>query len=503
MSKYADIHCHPTLFPFSRKRGGGNELQTDIWQQEKPSSSQRISQIPRYSQCDLTSLAKGKVKLIFAALYPIEQNWFDTHRNKKITIRLGQIITHFSQHRIKQIMSCKYNYFDELLYEYYFLLKQIKESRAVEIGNKVEIFNAEIPTDTRSLKKIINKKNTIAIIPVIEGMGALINGNNAKLENITKKEIIESIQTIKKLDHPPFYVTFAHHFYNGLCGHSRSFYSQKKIHNIFIKLIDQNEHINEDFNDIGIEALKCLLSIDDYKDCGPRILVDAKHMSPKSRTTFYKIILEHNKKNPFDKIPIIHSHTAYSGFESLDTLSQMYKLDKEFYQNSYLFNPSTINLADDEVRIIHKTNGLIGIALEEKLISGKLTTDQAKKKFSEAITDEARFFWAKQIMRNILGMVNAVVENSDTINKYKVWDLFAIGSDFDGFIDPVDAFVTAEEFPQLEYFLIEVLKKHRNFDRISFGYTVEQIVEKIMFKNAYNFLLKHFPKVKQMKLITL
>lgn len=492
MKKFADIHCHPTLFPYSRKRGGGNLIETSIWFQDKTKIKNRNTSLPRFSQTDLTSLSKGNVKLVFAALYPIEQNWFSNSSIRKTIGQLAQIVTHFSQRRISQIQSNKYNYLDELLYEYYFLLKQIRIKKDIFKDEQLKTVQAIIPKNIEEFEKYINDDDSIIIIPTIEGMHSLINGNNIDLEDISSKEIIESIKMIKNLIFPPLFITFAHHFYNGLSGHTKSLNPQNKLQSFMFKLVDQTYKINEDINEVGKDAILNLLSIGKFKDCGRRILIDAKHMSIPSRRTFYKIITDHNTNNPDDIIPIIHSHTAYSGFDSLETLEQIFDLDQQFYNDSYLFNPSTINLADEEVRIVFESGGLIGISLEEKLISGKITLDQAKKKFDKNATDEMRLYWAKQILRNILGMINAVIEQEDIKNKEKIWDIFAIGSDFDGFIDPVDAFVTSEEFSSLEHFLYLALEKHRNFERINFGLTAEEIIKKIMFQNAIDFIKKHY-----------
>jgi len=492
MKKFADIHCHPTLFPYSRKRGGGNALESSIWFQDKTKIKNRNTTLPRFSQTDLVSLLKGNVKLVFASLSPIEQNWFSNSNSRKNITQIGQIVTHFSKRRINQIQNNRYNYFDELLYEYYFLLKQIRNKREIFKNGQIKNVQAIIPKNIDEFEKYMNDDDAIIIIPTIEGMHSLISGNNIDLEDISSKEIIESIKTLKQLIFPPLFITFAHHFYNGLSGHEKSLNPQNRLQTFLFKLVDQTYKINEDINEVGKDAVLNLLSIQKYKNCGRRILIDAKHMSITSRRTFYKIITEHNKNNPDDIIPIIHSHTAYSGFDSMETLEQISDLDQQFYNDSYLFNPSTINLADEEVRIIFESGGLIGISLEEKLISGKITLNQAKKKYDKKPTDKMRLYWAKQILRNILGMVNAVIEQEDVENKEKIWDIFAIGSDFDGFIDPVDAFVTSEEFPSLEHFLTLALEKHRNFERINFGFTAEEIIKKIMFQNAFDFIKKHY-----------
>lgn len=495
MKKYADIHCHPTLFPFSRKRGGGNASESNIWYQNKTKISKRSTILPRFSQTDFTSLFKGKVKIVFAALYPIEQNWFLPSNSKKLISRLGQYVTHFSKHRISQIQSSHYNYFDELMYEYYFLLSQIKKEKEIKTNNgEKKKLRAVIPKTAEELKIFLKDENNLIIIPTIEGAASLIDGNYSDIDNFDINSLLADIKTVKKLEFTPFYITFAHHFYNGLCGHSKSLNANQKRQNFIFNIVNQDYKIDEGFNGKGLEAVKCLLSIEEYSNCGKRILIDAKHMSIKSRKTLYEIIEKHNKNHPEDIIPIIHSHTAYSGFPTMDSLEKVNKLAPKLYSDSYLFNPSSINITDEEVKIIFESQGLIGITLEEKIISGRGIIENSKKYLYDKENDLLRLFWAKQILRNIVSMVYSLINNSEIKDKERIWNIFAIGSDFDGFIDPVDAFITSEEFPELEKSLIKALKNRKDLKKISFGMNAEQIVEKIMYKNAYNFLLKNLNK---------
>ena len=76
-------------------------------------------------------------------------------------------------------------------------------------------------------------------------------------------------------------------------------------------------------------------------------------------------------------------------------------------------------------------------------------------------------------------------------NKENIWDTFAIGSDFDGFINPVDAFISANEFKDLDYYLVQAFSGSELFRKYS-NDSPTLIVDKILFKNAFNFLIKHY-----------
>jgi len=374
-------------------------------------------------------------------------------------------------------------------------LSQIQKEKEIKLenGEKKKI-RAVIPKTVDELDFFLKDENNLIIIPTIEGASSLIDGNSYDIDNFDIDSILENVRTLKNLDFTPFFITLSHHFYNGFCGHAKSLNSNLKKHNIVYRLINQKHRIDEGFNEKGIELVKCLLSIDEYSDCGKRILIDAKHLSIESRKTLYKIIKNHNKNNPNDIIPIIHSHTGYSGISSLDTLYKLNNLVKNLYYESYFFNPMSINITDEEIKIVFKSHGLIGLSLEEKIISGRGIIENSKKYLYNEDNEVLKLFWAKQILRNIVGMAYSLITDSEIKDKENIWNIFAIGSDFDGFIDPVDGFVTSEEFPKLEKFLIRALKSRNDFKKINFGISAEQIIEKIMYRNTYNFLLENLNK---------
>ncbi len=85
----------------------------------------------------------------------------------------------------------------------------------------------------------------------------------------------------------------------------------------------------------------------------------------------------------------------------------------------------------------------------------------------------------------------ASAENREK-EKRKAWDRICLGSDFDGFNEPPDAFYDASTYPLLKKVLIDVFKDWPSINNFLFGLNVEDIVDKFMFRNAYEFLKKHF-----------
>jgi microsomal dipeptidase-like Zn-dependent dipeptidase len=108
-------------------------------------------------------------------------------------------------------------------------------------------------------------------------------------------------------------------------------------------------------------------------------------------------------------------------------------------------------------------------------------------------TVQKREACVKLLMANILTVVK-------TLDEAAAWDHIAIGSDFDEMYEPLDAYQTVEDFPQLavdiQRFLerpqpINDLFSEEEIRRLMFDLTATEITSKIMNLNAYNFISRH------------
>lgn len=487
---FADIHCHPTLNPFARKLVNFRKY-SNVWD-TRPLRKKEISdRFPSYSQSDFTTLAKGNVKIIIAALSPIEQGWFKPRVFGKrfFTDITASCITNLPIRFINKIQSHNCNYYDLLHKEYNFL----KESENISYNVEGKGFKYVIVSNKSNFFKYINEDSFIIVVPSIEGCHSFINGNEDYINNgnFLLEELINNILEIKtSWAHHPFYVTLSHHFYNGISGHCRSI---PLPGNIFLQ-----QDVGKDLplNSKAIEVIQCLLSIGKYKDYGKRILIDVKHLSISSRKDVYKIINDYNKLCSQDeKIPIIFSHAAWSGFNSFSDC--LYIPDTDYkYKNNKPYNSWSINITGDDLIEIYKSGGLIGISLDERILAADSVIEEYRYKIrNKIITNEEQKqdFWGQIILDNILQMVKYLSNNTEIngIEKSKIWDLFAIGSDFDGIINPVDPFPTAFYLNDLHRTIVRLLKNNILFEQLSFNYTAEEIADKICFKNVFEFLGKH------------
>ena len=127
-----------------------------------------------------------------------------------------------------------------------------------------------------------------AFVLTIEG--ANVFNSNESLATI-KRRIAEvknwnvtSGQSVKPL--PVFFISFAHHFYNHLCGHAHSIPDAGNL------LLSQEEGMNSGFTEKGKAIIRYLLSLSDdnaknEQEYGKRILIDTKHMSAAARKYYY------------------------------------------------------------------------------------------------------------------------------------------------------------------------------------------------------------------------
>ncbi len=401
-------------------------------------------------------------------------------------------------------------------------------------GNKNYQFQ-DFDTAQKNLKET---NNDMVVVLNVEGAHFLTLNRDTRLKNakIDRQEIFRRIEILKQLDPPIFYITPAHHFDNLIMSHAKSIpdmtelppQKRRNLWAIFLKSIlkeiqltpTQKGNLNQmdDLTDKGISALGEeilleLLHLEKQNNLlktlskkGRRILIDTKHMSATARRDFYQqIILPYNQDKVLeDRIPVLATHSAYSGVPTLQEMIQGYA--KENNTGNPLINkiPSylswNINLADEDIRVITQSGGLIGLNFEQRVVGvpyNALRDDfgVGRRAFQKEIA------WQKIMAHQIKGMVNAV--KADSLHQYtphgwSIWNVICIGSDFDGGIDPVNNYTTAEHFTDFRQDLIKEINAWTNAEKQDFGLTspevIEEIVQKICFKNLYDFFIKHFEK---------
>ncbi|GEQ86379.1 hypothetical protein ULMS_18870 [Patiriisocius marinistellae] len=482
-TNYIDIHCHPALKPYSKsfkysptkKNMLDAGRKNSIWHYSPPTVLEkflnRIVTLTKFSQTDLTTMAMAGTKTVIVSLYPFEKHFLTKPVLgwKGLTEVLVNLAASISQKRIDYVNNHE-DYFKDLIDEYDFykqLDNQVQKIGGIFYTYRLVNSYAEILENKKqetSTKKIIN------IILSIEGGHSLNTGLELNRDTGSPDEVLANLQKIKNWEKPPLFMTFAHHFYNELCGHSES---------ISIGLLKDNQKrgMNEDITELGRKVLHHLL--DDSN--GKRIYIDVKHMNTRSRKTYYKILETIYSDVP---IPIIASHGAVNGMRSIIQWNET-----NFPESTQFFNNIDINFYDEELIRIAKSNGVFGIQLDERRIGSKKAINESK-------------IWIpnkrKQLKKKSLLVWRQVEHCAKVLDKEGLfcWGIQTIGSDFDGIVNPIKGLWTAENIKDLAEemvhhatsFISSYGEQLQPFNRI----TGEAIVERVLNDNAVEFLKRWF-----------
>ncbi len=419
--------------------------------------------------------------------------------------------------RIKFLQNGSYDYFEELKREYKFYLS--KAGQKATTPNKLQL---EPHGPTRKwdgvyqlaqsgsdvLYRLRPDNDDVVIVLTIEGIHSLGIGNpedeslstHEKSKDVSVGKIKSRIRqlkgeeslddaTLRKWNHCPFYITFAQHFNNTLCGHAHS------LPFISTLLYDQNKGMNKGIlRNCTYSIFKELLGLDDnlVSTGSKRILIDVKQMSAASRQDYYKnIIRPYNRKpeNSLSKIPVIASQVAYSGIDELETLTtnaNSGKEDDNFQHNG--FKAWNINLSDEDVIEIHQSEGLIGISLDEQLLGHFQKSWLADLHLPMIERKRAKNLLARTIQQFVSIPFNYHLESPK-----RIWDILSIGTGFDGASRPLNGYSTVLDLHRLEDDLIGILGSLKKQKPSWFEeYDIENLARKICFENAYEFVIKHY-----------
>jgi microsomal dipeptidase-like Zn-dependent dipeptidase len=542
MKNFIDIHCHSVMTHYRNQElniPACEEIHREVF-----TGTESLRSF--YTQSNFAKLVNGGVGAIVISLYPIEQKFllpnfpFEGLLEKAISN-----ITGFSRNNVRDMLAEEkagtIHYYDDLVGEYKYLLSQVNKA----------CNNKEIKIATNYNEYLANKQsgNIISIIISIEGahsLGTILSSDlTKKPELVDEKDYNEkyrhNVFAMKKWgsngSHTPFFITLGHHFWNMLVGHAES----------LPFIFDQKTGKETGFTPAGLKLIDDLLSDRDANaipNKTRRVLVDVKHMSPKARKQYYDYVAAKKRTSGLN-IPVICSHASVGDAPSLDYFINRAKDNKKDKNKNY-FNTSSLSLNDEDIKVIIDSDGIIGIVLHE----GRIAAKDAMKESTYGIDDhrkeikharnkienfqlELRKEKDQKRKQKLLDKISEKVKEIDQsgqkiregytnmvlANMYKIvevyskynpampakgWDHIGIGSDFDGMINKLDYLGTANEFHELEALMIKFLKEPQPLDKfdtswtkdrlkaLQFNYSAEALAEKMMSKNADEFLRKYF-----------
>jgi len=183
-----------------------------------------------------------------------------------------------------------------------------------------------------------------------------------------------------------------------------------------------------------------------------------------------------------DDIPIIVSHGAANGLRSarervVDGKSTGFKL-----------LPEDINFFDDEIVRLAKSGGIFGLQLDERRVANAQTLKSTKH---SVFMNKIRHYRAELLWNQI----QHIAELLDRHDMY-AWDCMALGTDFEGVINPLNGYLTAETLVHLEEYVERWAYDYMNgagkqlkpYNCI----TPSEIVNRIFHSNGLAFIKKYF-----------
>ena len=136
------------------------------------------------------------------------------------------------------------------------------------------------------------------------------------------------------------------------------------------------------------------------------------------------------------------------------------------------------------MRAIHDSEGLIGLVFEQR-VAGVRTMQKVHEEL-----------YPEVVFAQLLGLVDAIMldDRRSAEDRVKVWDRICLGTDYDGLIDPVSIYPTAISLDRFSDDLRAMLHKIAH-TRLIETIGVDELVEKICWKNAHAFTRTHLPTV--------
>ncbi len=529
MTSYADLHCHPTLYGFNRLRNGPHDDdhgRFHPWHVPNDVSHENMARGVRaatYTQCTMPMLVESGTRLVFGSITPVEKGFFvgselgeETRFSVEI-LRLAsggtflssagkllrgdsygagasvtrilrnrgparqalqQAFLKYSRARVRYMQSHSLDYWDEFQRELRYFRAADGQRRSGILtrpdGWRSEVSGAyHLVRGAQHLDEVLATDRDVAVVLTIEGAHAFSIGPDGR--RVDERTLFDRVDELRTLPEAFSFITLAHHFDNGLCGHAHS------VPDAASWVMDQTPRMGEDFTPTGLRVVRELLDLDENlrPRGGRRILIDCKHMSARSRQTYYsQIVIPHNtwaRAAGAPLIPVVASHSAYSGVQTLAELeANQHREDDNWHSPPFL--RWSINHCNEDVRTIVASGGLIGFVFDQRM-NGLVPRQK--------LPPES---WIDLFVRQLFATVDVIIQDEDLSfeARMQAWDCVCLGTDFDGLIDPFTPYPTVLHLDSFADDLRERLHRYRHtrgIDRIG----VEVLAEKFLWKNAVDF----------------
>ena len=361
-----DLHCHPsqkTSFTTTTTEDY-IEFQTNVTAFGIPDEWKVVGDILD-SQCSVSQLDEGQFGLVFWAIISFERKFLD---DPKLRDALNNLV----------IPELDYEFFETLQRGAKSYFEVLKREWKI-MTDLVEAGNGRL-AQLQSIDELGD--DTINVFPCVEGFHSFIDHKDDDAEIADENVLINFNQFIKT--RKIAYVTLSHLVHFDIFNHCNA-----------TKLLSEKKQLSYGW-------VPYFISERGYNDLGEKLIdrciaegigIDLKHTSYVARFHILKKLKAENRK-----YRLLASHCGVVGRtlqQQLRSLSRdEEKRDKRFfqikkeadvwvqldYQNSMsnaefshgakstTFNPITLNLLDDEIRMIFELGGLIGVSMDQRVL---------------------------------------------------------------------------------------------------------------------------------------
>ena len=507
---FFDFHCHPGLKPqFADPLQAPSPWKfisatLDVGILHQLGINPLFNEILN-SQSSLSQLSK-EVKLIGLVLHAPEQNMAVSLSERKI-IQQSQVNL-INYDRIKYIAQGNHSY-SLIQQELQRLQSQQSEngSRLIILG-KAATFNEAAALTTFG-------------VLTIEGLHCFFNDPHAAN---ARQEFEDNFHAFTNA-HTVLAMNICHLQQNPFCNHAHGIQ--------FFK----NEYFyptGNGFTDWGRSMVQVLVE--------KNILIDVKHMSLRSRRQLYEMLATGNNNDAYQQ-PIICTHAGVTGLSITDRAKYFYKKPADrgvVYEVSYLkpksphlpgtyFNCSSINLYDEDIEVILRSGGLIGLSFDQRIIGfaneNVLREANVPHEVEYISAAEANFFlgpipqalpvykgndtWSAEDFGNIDPALNPQlhlqfffnqafhildVARRKNIGVLKAAKQICLGTDFDGLINAIDTCKNAEQLPAFRQQALQQLPHLLQQAQLhTEGLDVATFIEDLFYENGKRFVLAQLP----------
>lgn len=446
-----------------------------------------FSAISRKNQSSIYDLVKGNVKISNQIISPTERQFMHSpFLTPGSSSKIFGCLTGMS-YREENFILNNVGYFDLVLSN----LAYLKEELQYNYHKNGRMYQCVLLRSKQDMYDVLDDPTKVGFLVTIGGGHSLGNYLYIEQDQVDTDEyeniVLANIGKLKGsipigddrrdyLDIPVFSMNFGNYFKDGICGKASRFSLNEE------EAFKRPTTIDGDVTALGKKAISKLLD----RKTGRRILIDIGGMSLRSREWYYKYIKDQRYRK--DTIPIIAAGVGISGLS---------KKDNSYGSNDKkeLLNHQLSNLCRQDLTSILQSQGLVAISLDKNKLMGK----EFQRRYYEAVPKSADR--RRIAVEAIVGNVCKAIHMSNDI---EAWDMICISSQFDSHARHLDVFNSSSDMVNLYRDLLEFFKNPRDInglysvkeiENFMYNLTPEEIVDKIMYKNAMRFIEKYLPEI--------